>query len=190
MRQSAEAFTIVETMVAMAIGTIVTLILMYAFTQGIWVFRANETEMWARNDGSEVVRAIRGDLQTAQTVKIYPDYTQTGGTDGSNGSCAVLTIPNLPNAAGTTTYYWRAPVSSGSGPSLGTIYSHSGTSAPNPATDRVLASNITNFEFRRNPNGTVRVGFILAILGYPRRLFGGVEADLLRLSTSALPRNP
>ena len=59
----------------MGVGTIVTLILMYAFTQGIWIFRANESEMWARNDGSAAIRTIQNNLESAQTAKIYPDYT-------------------------------------------------------------------------------------------------------------------
>ena len=174
-------------MVAMGVGTGVLLILFFALSQGVWVFRANESEIWARNDGSSAIRAIQGDLQSAQAEKIYPDYKQTGGTETNNGSCAVITIPD---AATPTAYYWWAPTGVTAGPPLGKIYSHSGNTAPNPATDKLLVRNVTNFEFRRNPNGTVRVGFILGILGYPRRLFGSIEADRLRFTTSAIPRNP
>jgi hypothetical protein len=174
----------------MGVGTIAPLVLMYAFTQGIWIFRAHETEMWARNDGSSAIREIGNELECAETARIYPDYTQIAGAEQNNGTCARLTVPDLPNPARTVTYYWNAPIAVGNGTTLGNIYSHTGTGTPDPATDNVLARNVTAFEFRRNPNGTVRVGFVLGILGYPRRLFGAIEADRLRFTTSAIPRNP
>lgn len=181
-------FTIAELSVAGGVALIVGLILFFAFSQGVWLFRSNESEMWGRENGSAVIRAIQDDLQSAQTEKIYADYTQTAGTDGSNGSCAVI---NLPEGPTTITYYWWSPTGfGGAGTILGKIFSHTGATAPNPATDKVLATNVTNFEFRRNPNGTVRVGFVLGILGYPRRLLGSVESDRLRFTTSAIPRNP
>ncbi len=182
----AEAFTLVELSVAGGVATIIGLILFFALSQGVWLFRGNESEMWARENGSSVIRAIQGNLQSAQTEKIYSDYTNTLGTDITNGSCAVITVPEGPT---TVTYYWSAGVSA-NGQTLGSIYSHTGTTAPIPATDKVLASNVSSFEFRRNPNGTVRVGFVIGILGYPRRLLGSIESDRLRFSTSAIPRNP
>lgn len=184
--EGSRGFTLVELSVATGVGTIVMLILMYALSQGVWIFRSSESEMWARDNGSSVIRAIRDDLQSAQDEKIYADYTQVNGTETSNGSCAVI---NLPAGPTTTAYYWYAPVAA-SGQTLGKIYAHTGATALDPATDRLLANNVTNFEFRRNPNGTVRVGFILGVIGYPRRLFGSVEADRLRFTTSAIPRNP
>ena len=68
----------------MGVGTIATLVLMYAFTQGIWIFRANETEMWARNDGSSAIREIGNELECAETARIYPDYTQIAGAEQNN----------------------------------------------------------------------------------------------------------
>ncbi|MDQ3199908.1 MAG: hypothetical protein M3Q46_12125 [Verrucomicrobiota bacterium] len=181
-------FTLVEMSVAGGVALIIGLILFFALSEGVWLFRANESEMWARDNGSSVIRAIQDDLQSAQTAAIYPDYTQVNGTEINYGSCAVV---NLPEGPTTITYYWWQPlVAPKVGPVLGRIYSHTGTTALNSATDILLASNVTSFEFRRNPNGTVRVGFAVGILGYPRRLLGSIEPDLLRFSTSAIPRNP
>lgn len=178
----------VEVSVAGGVAMIVGLILFFALSEGVWLFRANESEMWARDNGSAVIRDIQNDLQSAQTEQIYANYTQVNATEINYGSCAVV---NLPAGPTTITYYWWQPlVAPSAGPVLGRIYSHTGSTAPNPATDRLLASNVTNFEFRRNLNGTVRVGFVLGILGYPRRLLGSIEPDLLRFSTSAIPRNP
>ena len=174
-------------MVAVGIGTIVGLILFFALSQGVWIFRANESEMWARENGSAVIRAMEDDLQSAQTAKIFPNYTQVAGTDFNYGNCAVISLPAGPT---TVTYYWATSALQASGPALGNIYSHNGGTAPNPASDKLLARNVTKLEFRRNPNGTVRVGFVLGIIGYPRRLLGSIEPDLLRFSTSVLPRNP
>lgn len=186
--RGAGGFTLLELSVAMGVSTIVGLIAFFALSQGVWLFRSNESEMWARENGSSVIRAIYDDLQSAQTEKIYPSYTQTNGAEIDHGSCAVLVVPGKVDPV---TYYWWTPlVAPALGPVLGSIYSHTGSTPPAPATDKLLASNVTNFEFRRNPNGTVRVGFVLGILGYPRRLLGSIEPDLLRFSTSALPRNP
>jgi len=183
-----EGHTLVELMVAGGVATIVGLILFFSLSQGVWLFRSNESEMWSRENGSSVIRAIQGNLQSAQTEKIYADYTKVSGTDITYGSCAVI---NLPEGPTTVTYYWWSPTGLAStGQTLGKIYAHTGTTAPTPATDKVLATNVTNLEFRRNPNGTVRVGFVLGILGYPRRLLGSIEPDRLRFSTSAIPRNP
>ena len=183
----AEGFSLVELSVAGGVATVIGLILFFALSQGVWIFRSNESEMWARENGSSVIRAIQGNLQLAQDEKIYADYTNVSGTDLTYGSCAVLTLPEGPT---TVTYYWSSPGISSTGQNLGSIYSHTGTTAPTPATDKVLASNVTNFEFRRNTNGTVRVGFVVGILGYPRRLLGSIESDRVRFSTSAIPRNP
>ena len=177
----------------MGVGSIVLVILMYALVQGVWIFHANESEMWTRDAGAAAVRAISAALQSAQSEKIYGNYTQVSGTDQSNGSCAVITTLPTDATAATVTYYWKAsgsPVGAGSA-TLGQIYFHpNGGTALDPTTDKVVASNVTQFEFRRNPNGTVRVGFILGIFGYPRHPFASVEADLVRFSTSVLPRNP
>lgn len=183
-----EGHTLVELAVAGGVATVVGLILFFALSQGVWLFRSNESEMWARDNGSSVIRAVQGSLQSAQTEKIYADYTKVGGTDITYGSCAVI---NLPEGPTTVTYYWWSSTGVlSTGQTLGKIYSHAGTTAPTPATDKLLATNVTNLEFRRNPNGTVRVGFVLGILGYSRRVFGGIEPDRLRFSTSAIPRNP
>ena len=186
--KATEGHTLVELSVAGGVAMIVGLILFFSLSQGVWLFRSNESEMWSRENGSSVIRAIQGSLQSAQTEKIYADYTKVSGTDITYGSCAVLTLPEGPTTI--TYYWWLSPIQPSAGPKLGNIYSHTGTTAPIPATDKLLASNVTNFEFRRNPNGTVRVGFVVGILGYPRRLLGSIETDLLRFSTSAIPRNP
>lgn len=171
----------------MGVGSIVMVILCYALVQGVWIFRANESELWARSDGSAVIREIQDSLQSAQAEKIYADYTQVGGVDGNNGSCAVITRPDLP---APISYYWWLPPGWGASQNLGKISSHMGSTAPDPTTDPVLAADVMSFEFRRNPNGTVRVGFVFGILGYPRRLYGSIEADRLRFTTSSIPRNP
>jgi hypothetical protein len=178
----------VEVAVALGVGSIVGAILLYALVQGVWLFRANESEMWARNEGSSVIRVIRDDIQAAQDVRIYSDYTNVGGTESQNGSCAVIDLPD-----GSSVSYYRSPVTplvSGSGVTDQIYYHADGSTAPDPATDKLLSSGVLNFEFRRNPNGTVRVAFILGIFGYPRHLLGTVESDRLRFTTSAIPRNP
>ncbi len=180
-----EGFTLAELSVALGVGSIVGLILLYGLVQGVWLFRSNETEMWARDNGSSVIRAVRDDLRLAQSEQIYANYKQVGGTEVGNGSCAVIFLPD----AGPVTFY-RWPFDKVGEP-IGQIYYHAnGATAPNPATDKLLASNVMDFEFRRNPNGTVRVGFVLGALGYPRRVLGQVESDRVRFSTSVLPRNP
>lgn len=181
----AAGFTLAEISISLGVASIIGVILLYSLVQGVWLFRSNESEMWARDSGSSVIRTIRDDIQTSASQRIYPDYTQVAGVQTSNGSCAVIV---LPDARGSVTYY-RAPAAAGG--TTGKIYYHSnGATAPNPATDKLLASNAMDFEFRRNPNGTVRVGFVLAALGYPRRLLGSVESDRVRFTTSAIPRNP
>jgi hypothetical protein len=77
-----------------------------------------------------------------------------------------------------------------SGTATGSIYydSNAGT-APNPASDRLLHGNVGDLEFRRNPNGTTRVGMALGTLGYTRRKFGTVENDLVRYTVSVTRRN-
>lgn len=179
-------FTLAELSVALGVGTIISLVLLYALVEGVWLFRSNESEMWARENGSSIIRLIRDDIQTAQSERIYSNYTQTGGVETNNGSCAVIV---LPDARGAVTYY-RAPAISSAGATSQIYYHADGNTAPNPAIDKLLASNVIDFEFRRNPNGTVRVAFVLGAIGYPRRLLGSVESDRVRFSTSAIPRNP
>ena len=190
----AEGFTLVELSVALGVGSIVGAILLYALVQGVWVFRANESEMWARSKGSSVIRVIRNDIESAKDVRIYTDYTTVGGTETQNGSCAVVDLPtdDDPPSVTSVTYYRSSvdPPANGSGVTDQIYYHADGSTAPDPATDKLLTSSVLDFEFRRNPNGTVRVGFILGILGYPRHLLGTVESDRLRFSTSAIPRNP
>ncbi|MGI8891444.1 MAG: PilW family protein [Chthoniobacterales bacterium] len=178
-------YTLVELSVALGVGSIVGLILLGALVQGTWLFRSNESEMWARDSGSKTIRTIRDDIRMAQSERIYADYTKVGGTETNNGSCAIIV---LPDARGAVTYYrWPA---TGSGANSGLYYHANGATTPNPTTDTLLVNNVMDFEFRRNPNGTVRIGFVLGSLGYPRRLLGGVESDRVRFSTSAIPRNP
>lgn len=178
-------FTLVELSVALGVGSIVGLILLAGLVQGVWLFRSNESEMWARDNGSSAIRAIRDDLRAAQSEQIYANYKQVSGAEVGNGSCAVIVRPDT----GPATYY-RWPFDKVGEP-IGQIYYHAnGGTAPNPATDKLLASNVMDFEFRRNPNGTVRIGFVMGALGYPRRVLGQIESDRVRFSTSVLPRNP
>jgi len=187
-------FTLIELTVAMGVGSIVGVILLYSLVQGVWLYRSNESEMWARNNGSSLIRVIRDDIQTAQDEHIYSDVSQVGGTQTNNGSCAVI---DLPAGGGSVTYYiWpTAKPAAGTGDGTRQIYYHSdGATAPNPATDKLMASEVLDFEFRRNANGTVRVGFILGVIGYhpgrpDLRLPGSVESNRVRFTTSAIPRN-
>lgn len=169
---------------ATAISVGVGLIALAGLVQGVHLFKCNESEIWAREKGSRIIRAIRDDMQKATAVRIYPSYTSITGAGGTYGSCIVL---DLPDSAKSVAYYRSAAdLNTNSGR---IFYDSNTTSAPTPGTDKLLLSSVMDFEFRRNPNGSVRVGFQIATLGYPRRQYGSIEADRVRYSTSILPRN-
>ena len=71
----------------------------------------------------------------------------------------------------------------------GICYDSNTATFPAPASNRLLQDRVTDLEFRRNPNGSLRIGFAAGFIGYPRRQFGTAEADLVRFSTSVTRRN-
>ena len=178
------AFTLVELLVAGAISTVVGLIVILALSNGVHIFRSNESEMWARENGSRTIRAMQDSVEKATGVHIYPNRAGIGGAETSYGSCVVL---DLPDTGKSVAYYFEQ---TGPIPSVGYIYYDPNTAtAPTPALDKVLMRTAMDLEVRRNPSGAVRIGFKLGTLGYPRRLYGSVEADRVRFTTSAVPRN-
>lgn len=178
-------FTLAEVMVATVVALAVTLITTAALVQGVHVFKGNESTMWAREKGSKVIRSIQNDMYKATAIRIYPDYASVAGAESAYGSCIVLDLPDI----GKSVAYYRS--ASNATPTSGSIYYDTNTtvSVPNPAADKALVSTAMDLEFRRNANGSVRVGFQLGTLGYPRRTYGSNESDCVRYTTSVVPRN-
>jgi type II secretory pathway pseudopilin PulG len=178
----AGGFTLVEMMFTCAIGAIIGLVTMGGMIEGSQLFRANSTEMIARDQGSRAIRQISVDMQGASSIEIYPTYLSTTGSTASYGSCAVL-----PTLSGTVAYYLY-PAASVSSPG-GLYYSSNAVSGVHPATDTLLVSNVQDFEFRSDVSGSTRVGFKIGIYGFPNMSLGSQESDIVRFSTSNLPRN-
>lgn len=175
-------FTLVEVMFTCAIGAIIGLVTLGGMIEGSQLFRSNSTEMIARDKGSRAIRLMSTDMQGASAIQIYPNYLSTTGSTVSYGSCAVL-----PTLSGTVAYYlYPAPSVTSPG---GLYYCASAASGPNPATDTLLVSNVQDFEFRSDVSGSVRVGFKIGIYGFPTLNLGSQEPDIVRFSTSNLPRN-
>jgi prepilin-type N-terminal cleavage/methylation domain-containing protein len=175
-------FTLLELMFSMGIGSIIALVTLGALVEGMHLFSSNSTEMVARDQGSRAIRQIATDIQSATLVNIYPDYTSTTGSSASYGTCAVVAM-----TTGTVAYYRYA---STTGTNAGGIYYCSNAAVPpNPATDKLLVSSVQDFEFRADVYASIRVGFKIGIYGYPSLLVGSKEADLVRFTTSATPRN-
>jgi len=182
-RASGGGYTLVEMMFACAIGSIIALVTLTGMIEGSQLFRSNSSELVARDQGSRAIRQITTDLQGASQVLIYPTYLSTSGTAVSYGSCAVLHT-----TSGTVAYYLYA--SSASNPNSGGLYyCPAAGSPPNPATDTLLVPYVQDFEFRSDVSGSIRTGFKIGIYGFPTLAQGSQEPDLVRYSTSALPRN-
>ena len=177
-------FTLVEVVVATAISVAVGLIALGGLVQGVHLFKCNESEMWAREKGSRIIRSLRDDMQKATAIRIYANQSSISGAGINYGSCLVLDLPD----SGRTVAYYRNALNANSN-SGRIFYDSNTTSAPAPASDKLLLSGVMDMEFRKNPNGSIRVGFQVATLGYPRRLYGSIEADRIRYTTSILPRN-
>jgi hypothetical protein len=183
-------FTLVELSMAIVVSIGVSLFVMLGFIQGSRYMRANETEMWARERGSRVIRRIYTDLMRASAVHIFTDYTNVTGAETTYGSCAVLDIPATSTTAAYSVAYYLAGGSNTDG-SGSILYDNSVTipSPPNPNGDKLYENNVLDLEFRRIGTGPVRVGFEVGFIGYPRRVFGSIEQDRVRFSTSVTSRN-
>jgi hypothetical protein len=177
---TAAGFTIVEVMFSCAIGAIIAMVTMTGMIEGSQLFRSNSTEIVARDKGSIAIRKISTAVQEATTVTIYPTYLSTTGTSSTYGSCAVLT-----STSGSVAYYRYAATSDSN--SGGLYYCTSST--PNPANDQLLVSNVQDFEFRSDPSGSIRSAFKVAIYGFPTMALGSQESNIVRYSTSNVPRN-
>ncbi len=177
-------FTLAEVMVATAVSSVVSIMVLAAMVGGMHLFKSNSSEMLARDKGSRVIRRISTDMQQAIRVNIYPTYLGTGGAASEYGSCIVL---QPPNGGQSVTYYSYA---SSSDPNSGGIYyDANAATAPNPGSDKLLLESVQGLEFRRDVTGTVRVGFAVGTYGYPSLQTGSKEPDRVRFSTSVLPRN-
>ena len=181
-RSSTGGFTLTELMIAGGAGSIIGLISLGALVEGTHLFKSNSTEMIARDQGSRAIRRMGADIQGALTTLIYSDYQGTSGAAAEFGSCIVLQKA----AGGSVAYYRYAPTTD---PNSGGIYYSPNAGPPNPSTDRLLANSVRDLEFRRDINGSIRIGFDLGTYGYPTFVVGGKESDLVRFSTSSLQRN-
>lgn len=182
-RSSRHGFTLMEASVAGAIGSVIGLISIGAMVEGTHLFKTNSTEMIARDQGSRAVRRISSEIQQAMTSQIFSSYLGTSGASAEFGSCLVLQ-----NRFGTLVAYYRyAPT--GDPNSGGIYYATNAAVAPNPATDKLLVGSVRDLEFRRDVNGSIRVGFSVGTFAAATLLTGGKEADIVRFSTSAVPRN-
>ncbi len=182
-RISRRGFTLMEASVAGAIGSIIGLISIGAIAEGTHLFKTNSTEMIARDQGSRAVRRISSEIQQSLTSQIFSNYLGMSGAGGEFGSCLVLQKPS-----GTLVAYYRyAPTSDPN--SGGIYYAANAATTPNPLTDKLLVSSVRDLEFRRDVNGSIRVGFNVGTFASATLVTGGKEADLVRFSTSTLPRN-
>lgn len=169
-------------MFACAIGSVIALVTLGGMVEGSQLFRSYSTEMIARDRGSRAIRRMSADMQGATAIQIYPNYLSTTGSSAAYGSCAVIHA-----LAGPVAYYlYPSPSVASPG---GLYYCANAASGPNPATDTLLVSSVQDFEFRSDPMGSVRVGFKIGIYGFPRLSIGSQEPDIVRFSTSNVPRN-
>lgn len=182
-RRSRHGFTLMEASVAGAIGSVIGLISIGAMVEGTHLFKTNSTEMIARDQGSRAVRRISSEIQQAVTSQIFSTYLGTSGASAEFGSCLVLQ-----NRSGTLVAYYRyAPTADPN--SGGIYYAANAAVAPKPATDKLLVGSVRDLEFRRDVNGSIRIGFNVGTFASAGLVTGGKEADVVRFSTSALPRN-
>lgn len=179
-----KGFTLVEVMFATAISAIIGLVAMVSFIEGSQLFRSNSTEMVARDKGSRAIRRIATDLQNAGQVSIYANSASLTGTALTYGSCAVLTM-----TSGSVAYYLY-PLPSATNLNGGNIYECSNyTGTVNPASDDLLVSSVQDFEFRSDVSGSIRTAFKIGIFGYPTMSQGAGEPQIVRFTTSVVPRN-
>lgn len=177
-------FTLVEVMVASTVASLVAVVTIGIMGEGGRLIRSAASIMLAHSTGSAAIRRVSLDLEQAQAnqVRIYPDYLNTVGGGGSFGSCALVNLLD-----GTSATYYLAP---NPGDGTNALFWHrSAVTAPAPATDKVLVTSVQDLEFRRDALGAIRVAFRVATYGYPSMTPGSVEADVVRFSTSTLPRN-
>jgi hypothetical protein len=167
-------------MFSCAIGAIIALVTMTGLIEGSQLFRSNSAEIVARDKGSIAIRQISTAVQAASQVNIYSNYSSVSGTTSSYGTCAVLA-----GTTGTTAYYRYAATSDSNS---GGLY-YCTTGSPNPANDKLLVSNVQDLEFRNDVSGSVRTAFKIAIYGFPTMALGSQEPNIVRYSTSNVPRN-
>jgi len=184
LRHRASGFTLIEVIFATAISTMIALVCMLSLVEGMHLFRSNSTEMVARDTGSRAIRRISGDIQNCSQIAIYPNYLSVSGSVSGYGSCAVLTTGST-----ATGLYYLYPLNNSNINAGGIYYSANPSAGPNPATDTLLVSYVQDFEFRTDVTGYIRTGFKIGIYGYPTLLTGSKEADLVRFTTSDVPRN-
>lgn len=181
-RRATAGFTLVEVMVATAVSSLVALITLGVIGEGARLIRSTASTMLAHNTGSAAIRKAGLDLQQGNQVRLFPNYLSAAGAAGQFGSCAVVNLPN-----GTTATYYLAP---NPADATNALFYHPGVATvPNPAADKALVTSVQDLEFRRDALGSVRIGFKVAVYGYPTLALGGNENDLVRFSTSSLPRN-
>jgi len=141
--------------------------------------------MVARDHGARAIRRIGTDVQDSSTVSIYPSYSSITGSGASYGSCAILQT-----GSSTSVAYYRYASNPADVNSGGLYYCSNASLSPSPARDTLLVSGVQDLEFRGDVGNTIRAGFKIGIYGYPTFLTGSKEADLVRFTTSNLPRNP
>lgn len=179
---AAAGFTLVELMLALAIGGVVAAVTLTIMGEGARLIRSTASIMLAHSTGSAAIRKVALDLQQANQVRIFPNSSGVVGTGGAFGSCAVVTLPN-----GTSATYYLALNAVDATNAL--FYHPSAATLPDPTVDKVLVTSVQDLEFRRDALGSVRAGFKVAVYGYPTLALGSVESDVVRFSTSGLPRN-
>lgn len=101
---------------------------------------------------------------------------------GRTGSCLLVQR----SSSNSVAYYRYATTSD---PNSGGIYLAANAAFANPLTDKLLVGAVQDLEFRRDVNGTIRVGFDVGTFSSSNLITGGKETDLVRFSTSSLPRN-
>ena len=181
-RSATAGFTLVEVLTATAVASLVATLTLAIMSEGTRLIRSVASTMLAHNSGSVAIRKASLDLQQANQIRIFSDYQSISGTGGKFGSCVLVNLAN-----GTSATYYLAPNPRDATNAL--YYHPSAATAPNTAFDKVLVTSVQDLEFRRDALGSVRAGFEIAVYGYPTLALGSSENDVVRFSTSSLPRN-